>query len=340
MTQASDAAQGPAAQSTPSKPDRGSSGALSRIPWGYVLRRLLIAIPTLLVIITATFFMMRAAPGSPFDADRKLQPEVEANILRAYGLDKPLHEQYVDYVGNVLQGDFGPSMRNKDKTVSELIMEGLPVSVTIGVLSMSLAVIIGVLLGLAAALRQNTAADYSVMGFAMAGISIPTFVTGPIFALVFGVWLAWASPGGLDLGRMTFETLVLPVITLALPQIAIISRLMRASVIETLRSNYVRTARAKGLSEVTVLRRHVMPAAILPVVSYLGPATTGLLTGSVVIERVFGLPGIGSYFVDGAINRDYTLVMGVVILYASVIIVFNLIADVLFAILDPRVRYD
>ena len=337
MTQASPAA--PATSAASSK-DKGSSGPLSRIPWGYVFRRLLIAIPTLLVIITATFFMMRAAPGSPFDADRKLQPEVEANILRAYGLDKPLHEQYVDYVVKVFQGDFGPSMRNKDKTVAELIGEGLPVSITIGVLSMSIAVILGVLLGLAAALRQNTVADYSVMGFAMAGISIPTFVTGPIFALVFGVWLAWTAPGGLDLGRMTFDTLVLPVITLALPQIAIISRLMRASVIETLRSNYVRTARAKGLSEATVLRRHVMPAAILPVISYLGPATTGLITGSVVIERVFGLPGIGSYFVDGAINRDYTLVMGVVILYASVIIVFNLIADVLFAILDPRVRYD
>lgn len=315
-------------------------GALSRVPLGYILRRLLVAIPTLLVIVTAAFFMMRAAPGSPFDADRKLQPEVEANILRAYGMDKPLHEQYVNYVLNVVQGDFGPSMRNKDKTVAELISEGLPVSLTIGVLSMGLALVIGLLLGVFAGLRQNTAGDYTIMGFAMAGISIPTFVTGPILALVFGVWLAWAAPGGLDLGRMTIDTLVLPVITLALPQIAIISRLMRASVIETLRSNYVRTARAKGLSETEVITRHVMPAAILPIVSYLGPATTGLITGSVVIERVFGLPGIGGYFVDGAINRDYTLVMGVVILYAGVIILFNLLADVLYAVLDPRVRYE
>jgi oligopeptide transport system permease protein len=306
----------------------------------FMLRRLLVAVPTLFVVIVAAFFLMRAAPGSPFDSDRKLQPEIEARVLATYGMDKPLHEQFVNYVGGVVQGDFGPSLRNKDKDVGELIAEGFPVSLTIGVLAISLALLIGTALGLWAGLKQNTGVDYGVMSLAMVGISVPTFVTGPILGLIFGVWLAWASPGGLDMGRMTFETLILPVLTLTLPQVAIISRLMRASVIETLRSNYVRTARAKGLTERQVLMRHVLPAAILPVVSYLGPAATGLITGSVVIERVFALPGIGSFFVDGAINRDYTLVMGVVILYAGLILLLNLLADVLYAILDPRVRYE
>jgi oligopeptide transport system permease protein len=306
----------------------------------FILRRLMVAIPTLFVVIVAAFFLMRAAPGSPFDSDRKLQPEIEARVLASYGMDKPLHEQFVNYVGGVVQGDFGPSLRNKDKDVGELIAEGFPVSLTIGVLAISLALLTGTVLGLWAGLRQNTGVDYGVMSLAMVGISVPTFVTGPILGLIFGVWLAWASPGGLDMGRMTFETLILPVLTLTLPQVAIISRLMRASVIETLRSNYVRTARAKGLTERQVLLRHVMPAAILPVVSYLGPAATGLITGSVVIERVFALPGIGSFFVDGAINRDYTLVMGVVILYAGLILFLNLLADVLYAVLDPRVRYE
>jgi len=333
----------PPAQTSPAAPPNEGSPRwawVGRIPWMFILRRLMVAIPTLFVVIVAAFFLMRAAPGSPFDSDRKLQPEIEARVLASYGMDKPLHEQFVNYVGGVVQGDFGPSLRNKDKDVGELIAEGFPVSLTIGVLAISLALLTGTVLGLWAGLRQNTGVDYGVMSLAMVGISVPTFVTGPILGLIFGVWLAWASPGGLDMGRMTFETLILPVLTLTLPQVAIISRLMRASVIETLRSNYVRTARAKGLTERQVLLRHVMPAAILPVVSYLGPAATGLITGSVVIERVFALPGIGSFFVDGAINRDYTLVMGVVILYAGLILFLNLLADVLYAVLDPRVRYE
>jgi oligopeptide transport system permease protein len=311
-----------------------------RVPWAYAARRLATAVPTMLVIITVAFFMMRAAPGNPYSTDRRLTPEVEANLKASLGLDQPLWRQYVDYLGNVAQGDLGPSMRNKDKTVSELIGEGLPVSFTIGAWAIVLSLGLGTGLGIVAALRQNSAADYSVMAMAMLGISIPTFVTGPFLSLIFGVELGWLPAGGLDLGRMTFETLLLPIVTLALPQIAIISRLMRASMIEVLRSNHIRTARAKGLPDAQILLRHAAPAAILPVVSYLGPAAVGIITGSVVVERVFGLPGIGQSFIDGAMTRDYPRVMGVVILYGGLIILFNLIADILYALLDPKVRYE
>ena len=313
---------------------------MSRIPWAYTGRRILAAIPTMLAIITVAFFMMRAAPGSPYSTERKLPPAVEANLKAHMGLDKPLHEQYLEYVGKVVQGDLGPSMQIYDKSVSQLLGEGLPVSLTIGALAITLGLFFGVMLGVIAAMRQNSLADYSAMSIAMIGISIPTFVTGPLLSLVFGVWLHWFAAGGLDLGRMNFNNIFLPVLTLALPQIAIISRLMRASMIETLRSNSIRTARAKGLSEFRIMMRHALPAAILPVVSYLGPAIVGVITGSVVIESVFGLPGVGSYFIEGAVTRDYTRVMGAVILYGGLIIVLNLIADILYAILDPKVRFE
>lgn len=308
---------------------------------GFVLRRVLIAIPTILVIITVAFFMMRLAPGGPFDSERRLPPDVQERLLANFGLDKPLHEQYFDYMGGLVQGDLGPSMTYRDKTVADLIVEGFPVSATIGLASVLLAVFVGTLLGGLAALRQNKASDYGVMTIAMVGISIPPFVTGPILALIFGLYLGWLPMGGLALGGdMTVRHLTLPVITLALPQIAVIARLMRASMIEVLRSNYVRTARAKGLSETVVLRRHVLRAAILPLVSYLGPASAALITGSLVIERVFALPGIGSYFVTAAQLRDYTVVMGVVIIYATIIFVLNMLADLLYAVLNPKVSYD
>ncbi len=314
---------------------------LARVPWAYTLRRLLIAIPTLFVIITVAFFMMRAAPGGPFSADRKLPPAIEQAIAAKYGLDEPLFVQYTSYLGDVIQGDFGPSFKTKDKQVIELIADGLPISLTIGGLSMLLALIVGTALGVYAGLRQNTSGDYGVMGFAMVGISIPTFVTGPVLVLVFALWLGWLSPGGLGFPpSLGVHNLTLPVITLALPQIAIISRLMRASMIETMRANHIRTARGKGLPERQVILRHALPSAILPLVSYVGPATAGVMTGSVVVERIFTLPGMGDYFVRGAIDRDYTLVMGAIIIYASLIIAFNLIADILYAILDPKVRYD
>ncbi|MEL6829527.1 MAG: ABC transporter permease subunit [Pseudomonadota bacterium] len=317
--------------------------SLARIPWGYVGRRLLVAIPTLLVIITVAFFMMRLAPGGPFDGDRRLNAATEAAINAKFGLDQPLWKQYADYLGGVIRLDFGPSMKTLGKSVNELIADGLPISLSIGLLSMLLAIAVGTALGIIAGLRQNTAADYSVMGFAMAGISIPTFVSGPILILLFALTFDLFAVGGLgtypNIG-MNFYNMTLPVVTLALPQIAIISRLMRASIIETMRSDHIRTARAKGLSERDVIARHALPSAILPLVSYAGPAMAGVMTGSLVIERIFGLPGMGSYFVDGAINRDYTLVMGALIIYAVLIILFNLLADILYAMLDPKVQYD
>ncbi len=305
----------------------------------YALRRLLIAIPTLFVIITIAFFMMRVAPGSPFAMDRQLPPQIEANVRAAYGLDRPLIAQYGDYLSKVVRGDLGPSLKYRDKSVADIIVEGLPVSATIGFCALALALAVGVTLGVLAALRQNRPADFSVMAVAMIGISIPTFVTGPLLALAFGVQLGWLPSGGLDRGRMTLATLALPVITLALPQIAIVSRLMRASMIEVIRSNYVRTARAKGLSATRVIVRHTLRAALLPLVSYMGPALAGLMTGSLIVEQVFQLPGIGRQFVIGALQRDYTVVMGVVILYASLIMLMNLIADLLYGVLDPKVKY-
>ncbi len=304
---------------------------------GYIVRRLLGAIPTLFIIVAATFFLMRLAPGGPFDGERRLPPEIERNIKAAYNLDKPVYEQFGIYVGNILtKGDFGPSFKNKDFMVSELIMLGAPVSLKLGLLAMTLAVIIGGFLGVTAALRQNTPTDYSVMSVAMIGITIPTFVTAPFLTLILGVYLGWLPVAGYGDGAA--RNLILPVVVLALPQIAIISRLVRGSMIEVLRSNFIRTARAKGLTDSQVVRRHALRAGLLPLVSYLGPAIAGLVTGSLVVEQIFGLPGIGRYFVQGALNRDYTLVMGVVILYATLIIVLNLIADVMYRILDPRVR--
>ncbi|MFN7056918.1 ABC transporter permease [Hyphomonas sp.] len=317
--------------------------AVRRIPWGYTARRLLIAIPTMLAIITVAFLMMRAAPGGPFDSDRRLPPATERAIAEKFGFDKPLHEQYFSYVAGVVQGDFGPSYKTLGKSVNELIADGLPISLALGSLTMLVALILGTALGIFAGLRQNTAGDYGVMGVAMAGISIPTFVTGPIFILIFALGAGIFAVGGLgtwpNIG-MSWHNMTLPVLTLALPQIAIISRLMRASIIETMRSNHIRTARAKGLAERDVILRHALPAALMPLVSYAGPATAKVMTGSVVIEKIFGLPGLGSYFVDGALNRDYTLVMGAIIVYAALIIVLNLIADILYAMLDPKVKYD
>lgn len=304
----------------------------------YSFRRALAALPTLFVIITVAFFMMRAAPGNPFDTDRPMPEEIRQRVLAAYDLDKPVVVQYVNYIADVARGDLGPSLKYKDKTVAEIIAEGAPVSAAVGASSLLLALLVGGALGIAAALRQNQASDAVVMAVALVGISVPPFVVGPILQLVVGVQLELLPTGGLERGRITLERLILPVITLALPQIAIISRLMRASMIEVLRSNYIRTARAKGLSPLRVVGRHALRAAAAPLVSYLGPAAAALVTGSLVIEQVFALPGIGRQFVIGALQRDYTVVMGVVILYAGLIIVMNLIADLVLAALDPKVR--
>ena len=302
----------------------------------YVTRRVLTSIPTLLVIVTVAFFMMRIAPGGPFDRERALPPEIEKNVLAAYDLDQPLILQYADYLLGILHGDFGPSFKYRDFTVAELLWTGFPASLEVGGLAIALAVLLGISLGTLAALRQNTALDYAVMATAMTGITIPNFVMAPLLTLIFGVYLSWLPVAGWNGGAP--RNLVLPVIALALPQIAYIARLTRGSMIEALHANYVRTARAKGLRERIVVVRHALRGALLPVVSYLGPATAQVITGSVVIETIFGIPGIGRYFIQGALNRDYTLVMGAVIVYAVLIILLNLIVDLLYGVLDPKVK--
>jgi oligopeptide transport system permease protein len=302
----------------------------------FAIRRFLGAIPTLFILIVLAFCLIRLAPGGPFDSEKQLSPEIEANLRQAYHLDEPLYQQFFRYFGNLLQGDFGPSFQYRDFSVTELIKTGFPVSLRLGSLAMLLAMLFGVSAGTMAALRQNTAADYSVMAAAMTGISIPGFVMAPILILVFAVYLGWLPAGGLGDGG--FKHLILPVITLALPQIAYIARLTRGSMIEVLRSPYIRTARAQGLPERTIIVRHALKPALLPVVSYLGPATAGIITGSVVIEQIFGVPGLGRFFVQGALNRDYTLVMGVVVFYGVLIITFNFIVDVIYSWLDPRLK--
>jgi oligopeptide transport system permease protein len=302
--------------------------------FAYSLRRILVAIPTMLVIIAVAFFMMRLAPGSPFDTERAVSPEIRAQLLSYYGMDKPIFVQFLEYLKGLFTFDLGPSLIYKDQTVSEIIGSGFPVSIVVGLSALLVAATIGVPLGLIAALKQNTGPDYSIMAIAMAGICIPSLVTGPILSLVFGVYLGWLPTAGLDLGKMTIPTLILPVITLSLPQIAIISRLVRSSAVEVLRSNFVRTARAKGLPEAQVLTKHALR------VSYLGPACAALITGSVVVETVFQLPGIGKNFVTSALQRDYPVVMAVVVLYAGLIIILNLLADLAYGLLDPKVKYE
>jgi oligopeptide transport system permease protein len=301
-----------------------------------ILRRLLESIPTLLILIAVTFFMMRMAPGGPFDVEKRLPPEIEANLRAAYHLDEPLYQQFGRYLGNLAQGDFGPSFQYRDRTVTELIAGGFPVSLRLGGFAMLLALFGGVTLGSIAALRQNKPTDYATMAVAMTGISVPNFVMAPLLVLLFAVYLGWLPAGGL--GDAGWRNLILPVITLALTQVAYIARLTRGSMIEVLRSNYSRTARAQGLSTMTILLRHALKPALVPVVSYIGPATAGLITGSVVIEQIFGLPGLGRYFVQGALNRDYTLVLGIVVFYGALIIAFNFLVDLVYGWLDPRSR--
>ncbi len=302
----------------------------------FIGRRLFVAIPTLFLVITVAFFMMRAAPGSPFDMDRKLSPEIERNVMAKYGMDRPLSEQYVAYLSGVARGDFGPSLRYKDKTVVQILKDNYRPSLTIGLSALVLGGSIGVTLGVLAALRQNGWVDVGVMGVAILGVCVPTFVTAPLLVLLFGSTLELLPNGGWNGGAL--QNLILPVAVLALPQVAIISRLTRAGMIEVLHSNYVRTARAKGLPTHRIVFRHALRAAILPLVSYLGPACAALITGSLVVEQIFNLPGLGKFFVISALQRDYTVVMGMVIFYAALILLLNLVADLLYALLDPRVR--
>jgi oligopeptide transport system permease protein len=303
----------------------------------HALFRFLGLIPTLFMLITVAFFLMRIAPGGPFDTERVLPPDIEANMEAKYHLDEPLLAQYFRYLGQIAQFDFGPSVQYRDYSVKELMRRAIPVSLTIGLAAMVIAFLLGTALGIVAALRQNTRVDYSLMGIAMLGISIPNFVVAPILILVLAVYAGKLPAGGWD---WTISSMVLPVITLALPVTAYIARLTRGSMIEVMHSNFIRSARAKGLPERTVIRRHALRPALLPVISYLGPATAAMISGSVVIERIFSIPGLGSYFVQGALNRDYALVMGVVIFYGVLILVLNFLVDLVYAWLNPRVRYD
>ncbi len=300
-----------------------------------LLRRLLQLIPTLLLLVTLTFVMLHAAPGGPFDAERELPDATRAQLEARYHLDQPIARQYRLYLGELLRGDLGPSYQVPDRSVAELIGAGLPVSALLGALAMSLALVVGMALGIVAALRPHRLQDRLVMAFAVAGLSIPSFVLAPLLILLMAVGLGWLPAGGWS-GRP--GELLLPVCALALPQIATIARLTRAALLEVLQAPWIRTARAKGLPEHRVVLRHAMRPVLLPVISYLGPAAAGTLTGSVVIEQIFGLPGVGRHFVLGALNRDYPLVLGVVLVYGTLIVVFNLIVDLLYARLDPRLR--
>jgi oligopeptide transport system permease protein len=302
----------------------------------YALRRIAVAIPTLLVIVTLSFAIVRLAPGGPFDQEQTLAPAVRANLDRLYGLDRPLAVQYLRYLAALARGDFGPSLSERDFTVTELIAQGLPVSATVGLGAVLLAILLGIPAGVLAALARGRGGDFAVSTLAALGIALPTFVTGPALALLFGLYLHWLPVAGWERGAPRY--LVLPVVTLSLPVAAHLARLTRASLLEVLRSNYVRSARARGLSAARVLWRHALRPALLPAVSYLGPAVAFVVTGSLVIETVFGLPGSGRYLVQGAIDRDYPLVMGMVIVYAALTVTLNLAAELIYGWLDPGAR--
>ncbi|OOG62138.1 Oligopeptide transport system permease protein OppB [Ensifer sp. M14] len=304
----------------------------------FILRRLASAVPTLFIVVTISFFLMRFAPGGPFNLERPLPPQTMANLMATYQLDQPLWRQYVHYLSNAVTGDFGPSYIYKDNNVAQLIGKGLPYSIELGLYALLFAVIGGVIAGTIAALRQNSILDFTIMSVSTLGVTVPNFVVGPVLTLIFAIFLAWLPAGGWGDGSMRF--LILPMIALALPQLAVFARLTRGSMIEALHTDHIRTAKAYGLPARTVVITHAMRGAMLPVVSYLAPCAAALLTGSAVVETIFTIPGVGRYFVLGAINRDYTLVMGTVILVAIFVIVFNLLVDILYGLLDPRVRHD
>jgi oligopeptide transport system permease protein len=302
----------------------------------YFLSRLAGAIPTLFIIVTVTFFLMRAAPGGPFDQEQTLPPEIMANLQSAYGLDRPIWAQFGRYLGALAHGDFGPSFKYKDFTVTELIRQGFPVTLELGLIALSVALLVGIPVGIFAALHHNSAADYATMSLAVLGLAIPTFVVLPFLGLLFGVYLHWLPIAGWEPGSI--RHLALPTVALALPPLAYIARLTRGSMLEVLRSHFIRTAFAKGLPLRTVILRHALRPALVPVVSFLVPAVASIMTGSLVVESIAGLPGIGRYLVQGALNRDYTLVLGMVIIYSTLLIGMGLLVDLLYAWLDPRVR--
>lgn len=303
----------------------------------FIFRRVLEAIPTLLILITISFFMMRLAPGSPFTGERTLSAEVMANIEAKYHLNDPMWKQYTNYLVQLAHGDFGPSFKYKDYSVNYLVGHAFPVSAKLGLAAFVLAVVLGVSAGVIAALKQNTKWDFVVMGVAMTGVVIPSFVVAPLLVLIFAIGLKWLPGGGWNGGQLKY--MILPMVALSLAYIASIARITRGSMIEILHSNFIRTARAKGLPMHRIVLRHALKPAMLPVLSYLGPAFVGIITGSMVIETIYGLPGIGQLFVNGALNRDYSLVLSLTILVGVLTILFNAIVDVLYAVIDPKIRY-
>ncbi len=305
----------------------------------YFIRRLIGLIPTLLVIITISFFIIRLAPGGPFDTERQPPEQVLENIQEKFHLNEPLVVQYLRYMKDILRGDLGPSFRYQDHNVNFYIFSSLPNSMFLGVIALILAIVFGLTAGILSGLKQNTWVDYTAMSMAIVGISIPLFVIGPVLMYLFALRWGLLPTSGWITGRYGWKTLVMPAITLSLPYFANIARLSRASVLEVVRSDYIRTARAKGLKESVVIWKHVMKGALLPVVSYLGPAFAGIVTGSVVVEQIFRIPGLGKFFVQSAFNRDYTLIMGTVIVFSVILILMNFLVDILYAILDPRVSY-
>ncbi len=300
----------------------------------YILRRVAGFVPVLFVIVSLSFFMMRLAPGGPFDQERALPEQVRRNIEARYHLDEPLWRQYLRYLGDVARGDLGPSFRYPDRSVNELLRLGFPVSLALGLCALLIAVVLGGIAGILAGLRRNAFLDSLSMTCALGGISVPNFVLGPLLMLIFALRLPWLPVAGWG----SWRHLVLPSLTLGTFYAAYIARLTRAGVLEVIGQDFIRTARAKGLREAAVVLRHALPGAILPVLTYLGPASAAILTGSVVVETIFSIPGIGRYFVASALNRDYTMVLGTVVFYSVLLLLFNLIVDVLYAYLDPRVQ--
>jgi len=302
----------------------------------FIIRRLLIIIPMALLVITLTWILIRMAPGSFYTAEKKLPPAIEANIKKKYGLDKPILSQYGILMSNIVRGDFGDSLKYEGQSVNEIIARHFPYSATIGILAYILALILGLAAGIVAALKQNSSFDYGSMSLAMLGLSVPNFVIGPILVLIFSLWLYIFPPARVG-GAISY---VLPVITLGAIYAAYIARLTRAGMLEVMRADYIRTARAKGLSEWKVLLKHALRGGLIPVVSFTGPALAALLAGTVVVERVFAIPGLGNIFIQSVLNRDEPLILGIVAFLSILIMVFNLIVDISYAFLDPRIRYE
>lgn len=302
----------------------------------YLLGRLAIMVPVFFIVVTTVFFMIRFAPGGPFDAEKAVSPEIMVNLNAKYHMDEPLIKQYFRYLGDLSRFDLGPSFKHANRTVNEIIAEALPVSIELGLISLVWALIIGVTAGGIAAVKPNSVFDYIPMSFSIMGICLPTFVIGPLLVLVFGLWLEWLPVAGWS----SWEDRLLPSLTLGFAYAAYISRLTRGGLMEIRTQDFIRTARAKGLSERQVLVKHALRGGILPVVSYMGPALAGIISGALVTETIFNIPGLGRFFIQSALNRDYTVVMGTALLYFSLIFVCNFFVDIVYVILDPRVRYE